>query len=761
MTLPRWTAYPATAFLLAMALAAFPRPVAPDPHAGAAAARRAEALAAPALAPAGSPRQASRRHPRVAVLGIDGLDPDILREVCERFPERTPNFRRLIAEGDGIQVLGTSTPPQSPVAWSNFITGRGPGGHGIFDFIHRDRVHRTPLPSTTKSEPVDTLHLPGRFRFPLGGASESNRSGPAFWHVLAEHGVPADIWRMPANFPVEPAQGVSFPDMFAPALDSAYGEYTFYTTDPPVRTKLSGGKLETVSVYGGRIDTRLIGPDNSFVDPLVDASTRSEVPVRGTLPMKILIDADARAALIELGHEKLLLEEGAWSAWVPVSFDLLPMGLMPMNGIVRFYLRSVAPEFEMYASPINIDPSSPVTPMSEPEDASAALADRANGGIGLYYTQGMAENVNVLKAEVLSVPEFMSQADLVHSERLSMMDYALDHYLADGEDGFFFFYFSSIDLTNHMLWALFDESHPAHDATVAAQDSSGWSGRSGSTWTEAIYDTYLRIDPVLGRLREKLGDDCTLIVMSDHGFAPFKRAFSLNTWLYENDYLVLREGCEKALPAEHPEHRAVALSGTFDHDGDADTAALSVVDWERTKAYGVGFNGLYLNLAGREGCDAAGQAVPGAGQGSVDPAEAPALLQELKTKLEALRDPGNGGKQVVVRADITSSLHPGPALYSGERASEAPDIQVGYNSDYENCEESTLGEIPHAVLEDNRGGSFMGSHLMAPEIVPGLLISNRRVRPGQHSLTDLTVEILARYGIEPADGMIGQRVLQD
>lgn len=756
MRLPLWTAYPALAMLGTMLVAGIPRPLPADPYAGAAAAARAGALASSSLS---SSAAAQDEFPRFVVLGIDGLDPEVLSDVIQRFPERMPNFRALIAEGDGIHSLGTSTPPQSPVAWSNFITGRDPGGHGIYDFIHRDPVHRTPLPSTTKSEPVEVKHLPGRYRFPLGGTSESNRTGLSFWRVLADNGVPADVWRMPANFPVEPAQGLSFPGMMAPALDSAYGEYTFYTTNPPIETSVNGGKIETVSVYDGRIDTRLIGPENSFVDPLIDSSSGTETAERGTLPLIILIDEESRSALIDLGHDKILLEEGEWSGFKAVTFDLLPMGLMPMGGTVRFYLRSVAPEFELYASPINIDPLDPATPVSEPESASADLADRTTG-IGLYYTQGMAEEVNALKAEVLSVPEFMQQTQLVYSERRRMMDYAVEHYLDQQQGGLLFFYYSTVDLTGHMAWSLFDDSHPFHDAELAAQDSSDWSGREGSTWKDVIYDLYMQMDPVLGQLRERIGQDTALVVMSDHGFAPYKRTFSLNTWLYDNGYLVLREGREKELSRDQPAFRSVNIAAVFDDDGDPQTAPVSVVDWERTRAYGIGFNGLYLNLEGREGCDSDGNLIEGADPGSVAVSEVPALLAELKQKLEAVRDPQNGGKQVVVRADITSAHDPS-SIYRGERVSEAPDIQVGYNTDYENSEQSTLGGIPHDILEDNLGGSFMGSHLMAPELVAGTLLTNRPLRPGPHALEDLTVEILAFYGIDPIEGMIGHRVLQD
>ena len=50
---------------------------------------------------------------------------------------------------------------------------------------------------------------------------------------------------------------------------------------------------------------------------------------------------------------------------------------------------------------------------------------------------------------------------------------------------------------------------------------------------------------------------------------------------------------------------------------------------------------------------------------------------------------------------------------------------------------------------------------MAPEVVSGTLLSNRPVLPGDHRLEDLTVEVLARFGIQPQAGMQGHRVLAD
>jgi len=55
---------------------------------------------------------------------------------------------------------------------------------------------------------------------------------------------------MPANFPVEPAHGVSFSGMMTPAIDSAYGECTLYTTNPPAE-RTGDDRIITISELDG------------------------------------------------------------------------------------------------------------------------------------------------------------------------------------------------------------------------------------------------------------------------------------------------------------------------------------------------------------------------------------------------------------------------------------------------------------------------------------------------------------------------------
>jgi len=476
-----------------------------------------------------------------------------------------------------------------------------------------------------------------------------------------------------------------------------------------------------VQEYEGRIDTALAGPVNPF----------KEDGTKETLPMKIFVDRTANAATVEIAGRAIVLAPGQWSDFVRVSFHFLGFGMGSVAGTVRFHLRSLAP-FELYASAINIDPIDPIEPVSSPKKASAEVAE----AIGVYYTQGMPEDVNALKERIITDEEFMQQSDLVHGEGVRMMDYAIERYSAEKQGGFLFFYFSGVDLCGHMMWRHSDGEHPAHDAVFASKDSSAWSGRTGSEWRDVITDLYLQMDPVIGDLRAKLPTDTTIVVMSDHGFASYRRKFSLNTWLFDNGYLVLKAGKSKELAREDAQHRHVEIMG-------------GEVDWSKTVAYGVGFNGLYLNRVGRELDD---PKTPENEAGIVKSGpEADALLDKLARELEAVRD---GDRRVIVRCDRASKV------YTGARVDEAPDLLVGYDVNYGNSDESSLGRITHSVIEDNLGGTFNGSHLMSPDVVPGVLLANRKVRSGRHALEDLTVEILKTYGIKAEPGMRGHPVLE-
>ncbi|MDH3269731.1 MAG: alkaline phosphatase family protein [Gemmatimonadota bacterium] len=65
------------------------------------------------------------RTPKVLVIGIDGVRPDVLADVS------TPNLDRLVEQGTFTARTRTTTPSVSGPAWSSMLTGVWPDKHGV------------------------------------------------------------------------------------------------------------------------------------------------------------------------------------------------------------------------------------------------------------------------------------------------------------------------------------------------------------------------------------------------------------------------------------------------------------------------------------------------------------------------------------------------------------------------------------------------------------------------------------------------------
>ncbi len=343
---------------------------------------------------------------KLIILGIDGMDPDLLTKFMAE--GKMPNFARLAAEGS-YRRLTTSIPPQSPVAWSNLITGMNAGGHGIFDFIHRDPKTFQLYFSTSRVEgPKHSLRM-GSWVIPLGsGSAEQLRQGKAFWEILDEHSVPNYVYRIPANFPPINAKGETLSGMGTPDLRGTYGTFTFYTDDPTAAAgAVEGGEIVQVDVQNNRVSSHLIGPSNTF---------RKDSPP-ATEPFTVDVDPLNPAARISFEKEQFVLKEGEWSGWVPVEFELMPL-IGNVRGICRFYLKQTHPRFQLYVSPINIDPADPALPISTPSSYSRTLEKQ----IGEFHTQGIAEDTKALSDGVLDDKEYLEQSRTVLAEHRRAFD---------------------------------------------------------------------------------------------------------------------------------------------------------------------------------------------------------------------------------------------------------------------------------------------------------------------------------------------------
>lgn len=612
------------------------------------------------------------------VLGFDGLDYALTRELMAA--GRMPAFSRLASQGSFAR-LATTIPPQSPVAWSSFITGLDPGGHGIFDFIHRDPHTMQPYLSTTRTVEGGHALTIGRWQFPLsGGRVELLRKGRPFWEALEGRGIDTTIVRMPANFPPSGTATRELSGMGTPDILGTYGTFTFFTSEPFAfgGRALSGGTVHAVDIVDGTVQAALEGPRNPF---RVEATTLQA-------PFTAYVDATNRYVKLVVGDEERLLGVGEWSDWVPVEFDMLPS--QTLRAEARFYVKQLDPYFQLYVSPLNLDPLAPALPISTPGSYAADLAHAT----GRFYTQGMPEDTKALKTGVLTADEFLAQARIAGDENIRQYDLALDRF----DRGLLFYYFGNVDQVSHMMWRARDPQHPAYDVARDAPHA------------RVIEDLYVQLDGIVGKTVARLGPDDLLVVMSDHGFTSWRRSFHLNTWLRDQGYLAV-----------------------VDPRRTEDPGYFGNVDWSRTRAYALGLNGLYVNVKGREK------------DGSVDPAERAAVASEIADRLLATVDPATG-KPAITKVFKREQAY--SAVGDGEIA---PDLIVGYAKGTRGSDESALGALTRDVFANNTD-PWSGDHCMDPEAVPGILLTNRRLRKPAPSLSTLAGAILAEYGIDDFPG---------
>jgi len=620
---------------------------------------------------------------RVIVLGMDGVDPVLLKRFVAE--GGMPNFERFMREGHSGEMQ-TTMPPHSPVAWSSFITGLNPGGHGIFDFVHRDVKSFEPYMSTSRSYDAERTFSVGKYKIPLGsGRVELLRKAPAFWNTLASHGIESNVFQVPADFPAEPGGARTISGMGTPDLLGTYGTFTLFSDVPIAGSEhMSGGRVERVRLRDHAFKATLNGPPNSL---------RADRAIT-KVPIEVVRDPSSEVARIRIGAHELILKQGEWSEWLPISFELLPM-FASLAGMVRLYLQQVHPDFRLYVTPINVDPLDPALPICTPGSFSREVSQV----VGRFHTQGFPTDNKALSTGVFSDEEFLVHAHHILDEQIATLEYQLSNF----KEGFLFHYFSSIDQNSHMMWRTMDPSHPQYRPD-ASDEVKG-----------ALKRFYQRMDDALGRVLPLVDNRTSLFVMSDHGFTTFTRELNLNTWLFENGFLALK----------NPE--SFEQGEFFDQ-----------VDWSKTKAFGLGINGLYLNLKDRER------------YGSLDPKQADTVKTEIQQKLGSLRDPQNGKPMI-------TSVYDARAIYHGAHLDLGPDLVVGYQSGFRVSDESVLGGFPREVVRD-RTDKWSADHCLDPMVVPGVVVSNRAITAPQVGLWDMAPTILKAFGLEPESKLDGKVV---
>jgi len=431
----------------------------------------------------------SGKFKRVIVLGMDGLDPNLVKEFMNA--GMLPNFSRLAREGS-FKRLQVGNPAMTPVVWSDVATGATSGQHGIFDFLHRDPQTYMPMISFRK----DTISL-GTTKY----LKARKREG--FWAYTSEAGIPTSVLRWPVTFPAESVKGRFLSGLGVPDLLGTEGIYTYYTTAPDPNDRCPENVTE-VAWKGNTIQTSIKGPatgKNRFA----------------TLSLQITKN-NSQAVTIQIeGCPAIQARVGQWTPWSKLSFKV---GFSRVYGMIKFLLAEAEPNLHLYASPINLDPSRQVFPFTYPLEFGSQLEKQ----LGPFHTLGMPEQVHPLTHGRYDLEAFLAEVQNVHQERAKMLERALN----DFDAGVLAFVFDHPDRVQHVFWSTRDPQHPAYNPEEAQK------------YADAIPQTYRQMDEALGMVLSKVDNKTLLLVLSDHGFGSFRRAVHLNRWLIENGFMNLR-----------------------------------------------------------------------------------------------------------------------------------------------------------------------------------------------------------------------------
>ena len=650
------------------------------------------ALLALAGALAGCHRVPLRPGPRVVVLGFDGADPGLLRQWMDE--GKLPHLAELARRGT-FTTLGTTNPPESPVAWASFATGNNPGKHGIFDFLKRDPANYLPEIGLVEVRRAKFLWKLIPLRLPK---VTNLRAGAPFYQVASQAGVRTAALRMPLEFPPSPmGAGELLSGLSVPDLRGTWGTFFYFATDLSqweVGNTEFGGRLVRLEPKGDRAVIALDGPP----DPTAPKFSRAEIPLAFALR--------GGAVEISLGGKTQTVAEGHWSDWFHVTYAVTP--LVRLHGICRFHVLEVAPELRVYMTPINMDPQRAPAPISFPADYARKLAER----YGPYKTIGWLDDTWALNEGRIDEGLFLEDAfDTMDRQAIMLLDQVKDRRVRLVTS-----VFSTTDTVSHMFFRLLDKQHPAYNEELAAR------------YGDAILRAYQGMDRIVGQVMAALKDDAdaTLLVVSDHGFHSWRKEFHTNTWLAQNGFL--------ALKGAGPEQGIKKLDDLFGQG-----SFFTDVDWSRTQAYALGLGQIYLNLKGREK------------QGMVNPgAQAEAVLHRIEQGLRDYRDPETNQPAL-------EGVYRRETIFKGPRVSDAAELQLTFRGEYRTSWQTTLGGLPAGIVSANLK-KWSGDHCSSdPRDTGGIFFSNRRLAPDANPhITDIAPTVLRLLGVSKAPEMDGR-----
>jgi predicted AlkP superfamily phosphohydrolase/phosphomutase len=709
-------------------------------------------LAMLAFAPS-LPAQSAQPPRKLIILGFDGADAKLTQQWMDE--GKLPNLARLRGQGT-FTPLRPTIPSQTPVSWSTFSTGLNPGRHGVFDFLKRNP--KTYVPTFAAGEEGKEDFLFGRNNGPFVGIlagvavalllllllklfrlrmamaagiavvlgiaagvgagvaaarllpvsrpiAISNQHGDTFWKLLGHAGKRVRVMRIPVTFPPKEFEnGKLLSGLGVPDLSKRIGK-PFYFTSELFFTPKGGGdfKVEVVELVDNRgtIETEIKEvPNELFRKKGADLEHLK-------IPLTLTVAQDRKSLRLQLPDTDLTLKPGQWSNWVRFTFAF--NSLLKVQGIGKFKLLALDPEIKLYLSPIDFDPEH--LPLGFNVTAPPSFVKDLTKEHGPFKTRGWMIDTWSPTSGTIDEQTFLEDVKMTVDKDKEILASAL----AKDDWDVLVHYFEFTDRVQHMMFRYFDPKHPLYNAEGAAK------------WAGSILQSYQEMDRIVGETMQKR-PDAAIMVVSDHGFASFRRGMNYNTWLVKNGFMTLNGQEAKRMNLED-----LFEQGNF----------FVNVDWSKTRAYALGLGQIYVNQVGRES------------KGIVHPGEEyKQVTAQIKAGLEAFVDEETGERPVAhvfTRDEAYNGVYD-PVLIPDLIPSNSEGYRVGW--------QDSLGGIGKAIVEPNLD-IWSGDHCSVyPPLVQGILFSSFKMNaPSGAYMGDVMPTILDLYSVKPTTNLDGKSLL--
>jgi predicted AlkP superfamily phosphohydrolase/phosphomutase len=579
---------------------------------------------------------------KTILLGFDAFDPRFFESLYER--GLLPNLGKYVSK-KGYAHFTVANPPQSEVSWTSIATGHDPGWHGIFDFVHRD-----PKTYTFYVSLLPTRKKLGAIQFVPPTTART-----IFEHATHKGFQATSLW-WPATFPARLESTVNtLPGLGTPDIQGKLGVGAFFTSERDFKADEWKTSIEILSADGKDLFKGTIkGPEIKKQDK-VAAST-------SPLVLERLDDQHARIIIGKHNSEMIRLDLalGKWSPVIELTFHISL--LIKVRAITRLIVTQLSPHIRLYALPMQIHPLHSPWQYAAPP----GFAKRTWNTCGPFLTLGWPQDTTGLEDGCITDDQFLDLCNSIFNKRQEI----LFHQLRDFKEGLLASVFDSLDRVQHMFW----RDRP-----------------------DVIQKWYVWLDELVGKVEQGINGksyDARIVIASDHGFNRFDYKVHLNRWLIDNGYTAIKGKADLQAQTENLDQVF-----TQTHKGN-----FQDIDWTRSRAYALGLNSLYMNLAGREG------------QGIVQREEIEPLLTRLKNDLLAWQGPD--GKPVV------NTVYYRHEVFSGPLVEYAPDLVIGYAPGYRASGETGVGSWKSTPIEPNQD-HWKSDHCIDPQSVPGVIFSNQ------------------------------------